>query len=137
MAHAYITYQTGIFFHTSTLTKFIPFCIFFSIFAVWLLKFIASSNVMPRYLYSLTIGYPSIYSFFFSNLMILAIDLVFFLKYNIPDFFLLTYILAVAVHLLTILIAFFRFIVPFYTITKSSAYAIISNPAFLSSTISS
>ena len=79
------------------------------------------SITTPRYLYSLTMGYPWYSLLFFSFLLLI-------LWYIMADFFLLIIIWLACVHSSAIVIAIFSFLFVRPTIARSSANANTSNP---------
>ncbi len=125
------------FFHRSISIRREPFLIFSLIFSRFLSNLKTLSNITPRYLYSTTIGYPLIY-FYSAPISSLSLSfLLYFYMNMIPDFFLLIFISTLLVHYSTMSIASLSFFLPFCTITRSSAYAPMSNPLLLRSSNSS
>jgi len=110
-------------FHIMILIILNDFSIFSIMYSRCSLNYSSSSNMIPRYLYLRTIGYPYIVGLSLSCYLILASDLLFFLMYRTPDFYLFITMLASSVHDSTTSIAILSYFSPMPVITKSSAYA--------------
>ena len=95
--HAYVYFHSDAFFHLSICSIFIALSILLCICSIWSFQFSFSSMYTPKYLYFLTIGYPS------NSCSWFLLDLL--LKNMTPDFFLLIVILFLSVQFSIILMA--------------------------------